>query len=212
MKKTVFALLTALIFISICFVVFVLPSLLPCKHSSMSQSVISATCSSEGKTINRCDTCEYEFVSDVTPKSDHNFLEVKVPPTCSRQGYTLKYCSCGYSSYRDYLPPSEHSLIQSTVSPTCDEQGYPYYECESCGYNFKSDFVQPIGHSFTETLFLPTATRAGYTNYECHCSYEYKGDYVYYSDILENAYVENTAVLAKGIDISRWNHQIDTIS
>ena len=33
---------------------------------------------------------------------------------------------------------------------------------------------------------------------------------MYYSDILESAYTDNTAVLAKGIDISRWNHQIDT--
>lgn len=212
MKKIIFCLVIAFVLIGICFVIFVLPSILPCKHKSMSQSIIAATCSSGGKTVNRCNDCEYEFISDYTPPSEHSFLEIKVPPTCARQGYTLKYCSCGYSFSYDYLPSSEHSLIQTTVAPTCDGQGYSLYECELCGYNFKGDFVQPTGHSFVQTVFLPTATRAGYTQYECDCSYGYIGDYVYYSDILENAYVENTTVLAKGIDVSRWNHQIDAVS
>ena len=212
MKKVVFGSVIAVIILNICFIVFVLPALIPCQHTSMSQEVIAATCSSGGKTINRCDRCDYEIITDTTSPSDHVFSEITVEPTCARQGYTMKYCSCGYSFTFDYLSPSEHSLIETTVSPTCDEQGYSFYECELCGYDFKSDFVQPIGHSFTATVCRPTSTRAGYTHYECHCSYEYKGDYVYYSDILESAYVENTTILAKGLDVSRWNHQIDTLS
>ena len=211
-KKIIITIFVVLAIIAICFSIFALPSLLPCKHESMSQTVISPTCQFGGKTINRCNDCEYEFISDETPVGDHSFLEIEVPPTCSRQGYTLKYCSCGYSMSYDFIAPSEHSLISSTVAPTCDEQGYSLQSCQNCGYEFKSDFLQPLGHSFSETLSLPTSTKAGYTHYECECSYSYKGNYVYYSDILESAYTENTTVLAKGLDISRWNHQIDAIS
>jgi len=212
MKKTLIIFLIIFILLAICFSIFILPSLLPCKHSSMTQTVLNATCSSGGKTLNKCDDCEYEFISDETPPTNHNFLEITVPPTCSRQGYTLKYCACGYSLSYDFLPSNEHSLLCSAIAPTCDEQGYSFYECENCGYNFKSDFIQPLGHSFAETIFLPTSTRAGYTHYECECSYAYNGNYVYYSDILESAYTENTAVLARGLDVSRWNHQIDAVS
>jgi GH25 family lysozyme M1 (1,4-beta-N-acetylmuramidase) len=48
----------------------------------------------------------------------------------------------------------------------------------------------------------------GYTTYTCHCDHVEVSDYVSYSEIFSGAYVENTAVLAKGIDVSKWNHEI----
>ena len=65
---------------------------------------------------------------------------------------------------------------------------------------------------FSSEKHLPTATKTGYTKYTCECSYSYIGDLVYYSDILESAYTENTQIIAKGLDVSRWNHQIDAAS
>ena len=183
-----------------------------CRHESFSQSLIEPTCSTEGYTLNKCNDCSYEFKSDITEKTEHVFSSLSIAPTCSAEGYTLNYCLCGYSYSSLFTPSTEHSLECTSFAPTCTEQGYSLYTCKTCDYSFKSDFTPPLGHSFEATRYLPTATKAGYTSYSCECSYSYIGDRVYYSDILESAYTDNTAVLSRGIDVSRWNHQIDTSS
>lgn len=180
-----------------------------CTHSEFERSQIQPTCTEQGKTVNICKKCKYKYISDLTAPSGHDFKKLASPPTCTSEGSTLYYCGCGYSFFSDYLPPTDHSLKCSIVDPTCTEQGYLKYFCADCSYSFKSDFTEPTGHSFSTKTFLPTSTKAGYTQYTCDCSYSYLGDYVYYSDILESAYTHNTQVLCKGIDVSRWNHQID---
>ena len=137
---------------------------------------------------------------------------MSLPPTCASQGYTIYYCECGYSYRADFLSPLEHKLTSEVIAPDCEKSGYTRYFCANCPYTYESDFTKPLGHSFKETIHLPTAISAGYTEYVCDCSYSYRGDYVYYSDILESAYCSGTDVLAKGIDVSRWNHQIDAAS
>ncbi len=183
-----------------------------CNHPSFTQTVIQPSCAEGGKTINRCVRCSYEYYSDFTEPSNHTLSSITVPPSCSSQGYALQYCLCGYSHKSDYVPPLSHSLECELISPTCTDAGYSLYKCQSCDYEFKSDFVAPVGHSFKATTSLPTHKSAGYTEYVCDCSYKYVGNYVFYSDILDSAYTDNTNVLARGIDVSRWNHQIDTIS
>lgn len=183
-----------------------------CIHPSFSQSTVAPTCTDGGYTSNKCLKCSYEYTSNISKPKGHSLSSTKIPPTCNNQGYTLYYCDCGYSFSADFTPPSEHELICQTIAPTCDAQGYQYYQCSSCSYSFKSDFIEPLGHNFISERVLPTATRAGYTKYTCDCSYSYIGDRVYYSDILETAYTDNTRVLQKGLDVSRWNHQIDTLS
>ncbi len=183
-----------------------------CEHSSYTQTIIFPTCTEGGKTINKCDRCSYEFVSDITPPCEHDCSSITVAPTCTAQGYTLNYCLCGYSYTSDFTSPLSHSLVCETITPNCTEQGYSNYSCKDCDYKFKSDFTKPVGHSFISTEHLPTAFCAGYTEYNCECDYKYVGNHTFYSDIFESAYVDNTQVLAKGLDVSRWNHQIDPIS
>ena len=183
-----------------------------CKHTSFSQVEIAATCTKEGRSLKRCGRCGYEQMINTIKPLGHALSSIDSPATCSSQGYTLHYCSCGYSFTSDFTPPTEHELECNIISPTCDEQGYHNCTCKLCDYSFKSDFTEPTGHSFTSECVLPTATRAGYTKYTCDCSYSYIGDHVYYSDILESAYTQNTTVLSRGLDVSRWNHQIDTAS
>ncbi|MBO7303507.1 MAG: hypothetical protein J6U68_04920, partial [Clostridia bacterium] len=62
------------------------------------------------------------------------------------------------------------------------------------------------------TTYLPTALTDGYTEHICDCSHSYKDSFVSYSEIFGSPYTENSAVLACGIDVSRWNHQIDPAS
>lgn len=183
-----------------------------CNHPSFEQTVIQPSCLDEGRTVNTCTHCSYEYVTSITKPTGHSLSSAASPATCTEQGFTLYYCRCGYSFTSDHQPPTEHQLECAIIPPTCTDQGYHEYSCYGCDYRFKSDFSEPLDHSFTEKKVLPTATRAGYTEYTCECSYSYIGDRVYYSDILESAYTENTTVLARGLDVSRWNHQIDTVT
>ena len=183
-----------------------------CSHKSFDVSVQKPTCTEEGKTINKCKKCSYQYISDITAPSGHSLKKITSPPTCNAEGHTLYYCDCGYSFFSDFTSPEQHSLQCSIIEPSCSSQGYHEYSCTLCDYKFQSDFVEPLGHSFTSESFLPTSTKAGYTRYTCECSYSYVGDYVYYSDILESAYTTNTQVMQRGIDVSRWNHQIDPVS
>ena len=183
-----------------------------CPHTSFETTITPPTCESGGSTLYCCSLCGYSYVSDHTPPSDHKMSQIEVKATCGAAGYVIHYCECGYSYRSTHTPPLEHSLSSVEHPASCTEQGYVSYDCENCDYAFRSNFCEPLGHKFSTSSARPTATRAGYTDYACECGYSYRGDYVYYSDILESAYVENQTVLARGIDVSRWNHQIDTAS
>ena len=183
-----------------------------CPHSSFNAKKIEPTCSVGGKTVYTCNSCGYTYDADPIPPTDHSFCSIEISPTCQAQGYTLFYCECGYSYRSDFSAPLSHETVSEVFAPTCTEQGYSLYRCLNCDYSYKSAYVEPLGHDFSTSTVRPTATSAGYTHYVCECSYEYKGNYVYYSDILESAYTDNVDVLARGIDVSRWNHQIDTAS
>ncbi len=216
MKKFVLILLTFFALIGVISTVFLsielYRKLTECPHPSFSKTVIPPTCLDEGYTLNVCEHCSFQTRTEPTLPTDHDFSTLVVAPTCASAGYTLHYCLCGYSYKSDYIPPSSHSLTCEIFLPSCTEQGYSLYSCEVCDYSFESDFIEPLGHSFVAKTVLPTATESGYTSYSCECSYSYIGDRVYYSDILESAYTDNTTVLERGLDISRWNHQIDTLS
>ena len=183
-----------------------------CPHPSFEERKIAPTCAEEGKTVKECSLCGYEYTSEFIPKSAHIFMSMTLPATCQAQGYTLYYCECGYSYRADFQAPTEHEMLSREIAPSCTEEGYTEYSCAECDYCYRSDFTEPIGHSFSSVLHRPTAISAGYTEYSCDCSYSYRGDYVYYSDILENAYVDSEDIVAKGIDVSRWNHQISPAS
>ena len=183
-----------------------------CPHAELREEIIAPTCTAVGKTLRVCLDCGETYESEITPPREHSLQSISISPTCNAEGYTLNYCECGYSFRSAAVAPVAHEFSKSIIEPTCEEQGYTKYICNSCGYSYQCEYVSPLGHSFSSNTVLPTATSAGYTHYICPCSYEYKGNYVYYSDILEDAYTDNTDVLARGIDVSRWNHQIDTAS
>lgn len=178
-----------------------------CQHPHFSEQIFDATCSQEGKTVHTCDGCGYEYVTDIIAPKGHTLSNTVTAPTCEEQGYTSYLCAtCGYSFTTDYVSPLNHALTAQTVSPTCEQGGYVKHSCERCDYQYEDTPTPPV-HDFTTTQAPVTCTQSGYTQYQCTlCSYHYK-TYVHYSDLLPSAYVENTEVLAKGLDVSKYNHK-----
>ncbi len=183
-----------------------------CHHESITVSKILPTCESEGKTVHSCNSCSYYYITDPTPTSSHEYTEQIIPPTCISEGYTFYFCACGDFYKANTIPATDHSFTSKAVAATCSVGGYTEHICSSCGYTYKDSTTSTLPHTYASTVYLPTALEAGYTEYICSCSASYKDSFINYSDILESPYLEASPVLARGIDVSRWNHQIDTAS
>ncbi len=182
-----------------------------CTHEYMSEIVVEPTHEKEGRTSHHCLDCDYEYSSDYVPPIGHSLSKEIHAPTCSEQGYTYNYCSCGYHFNTDYLSPLGHTLSNETIAPTCDKEGYTSAHCSVCGYHYTYDVVPPTGHvlNISQTYVSINNEKASST-YTCEvCDLDYEGDYVFYKDIYKGAYVNNSTVLAKGIDVSYHQHQQD---
>ena len=165
------------------------------------------SCTYDGIEIRRCLSCD-EILERPIPATDHNPKKTLYASNCTSEGYIECVCECGYSYRTDIVAPTGHTLSEEITAPTCEERGYTKYSCEDCDYEYIGSFVAASGHSFTSERSLPTILTPGYTTHTCECSFSYTDEYIFYSDILENAYCSNSEVLAKGIDVSRWNHEI----
>ena len=177
---------------------------------SFSAETIAPTCTELGHTVYSCKNCKFEYVSDYVEAQGHSFSTETVAPTCTELGYTVYSCeSCEYSYLSDYVSPTGHGYVESASAlPTCTNEGYTTYTC-SCEDSYTL-ITSPLGHDFALTVVSPTVSQMGYTEYLCEgCGYSYVGNYVFYSDILDNAYSGNDTVVAKGIDISKWNHTVN---
>ena len=183
-----------------------------CKHPNITVSNVLPTCVSEGKTVHACNDCSYYFVTDPVEKISHQYIPYTVPATCANEGYTFYFCSCGEFYKTDISPMLQHEFTDEQIDATCSTVGYVKHTCKSCGYSYQDSESATVPHTYQSTAVLPTALEAGYTNFVCSCGDSYKDAYINYNEILISPYVESSTVLARGIDVSRWNHQIDTAS
>ncbi len=178
-----------------------------CQHTHLTDQAITATCDQEGKVVHTCLDCGYEYATDIVAPSGHRMQSTVLAPTCEAQGYTAYLCAdCGYSYTANYVAPLNHALTEKTVDATCTEAGYIRHVCEHCDYQYDDTPTAP-SHTFTTSRVNVTCTQSGYTEYQCNvCTYHYKA-YVHYTDLLPSAYTQNTTVLAKGLDVSKYNHK-----
>ena len=181
----------------------------PTTHN-MSETVVAPTCEAEGYTRYTCD-CGYTYDARHIPPKGHTLTETVVAPTCEEEGYTRYTCDCGYTYDSRYVPPMGHSLTETVIPPTCEEDGYTHYACENCDYQYDGNVIPAKGHGdVTAEIHYATFEHAGYTVYTCtDCGQSSEEDTVLYGDIVSGAYVENTEILKKGIDVSKWNHTVN---
>ncbi len=180
-----------------------------CAHATLTQNVIDPTCDQEGYTLNQCTECDYQFRSDLSLPLGHRLTEETVAATCDKGGHTLHHCKvCGVSYETDFSEPLGHSLTQTVVPPTCDTGGYTESICSVCGWTYQGDFTAPTGHHFTSNILYPSRPHAGSITKTCDCGYQYTNALLY-SDVFWGAEVDNQTILAKGVDVSMWQHKKD---
>ena len=181
-----------------------------CPHTHLTASIVEPTCSEEGYTLNTCTECMEEFKTKYKLPTGHEMIETVFAPTCDGEGYTDYSCKCGYNYRSNYLPPAGHTYNIVEKVADCEHAGYKEYTCTVCKHSYKGDFVDALGHSLKESIVLPTPEGAiGYTEYSCKdCGVTYRSDYTFYSDVHGGGEVENTDVLARGIDVSVYQHTL----
>lgn len=174
-------------------------------------STVVPTCTEQGYKTYSCSRCEYKFTADFVSPTGHSLkVSETVLPTCTEEGYKTYSCSkCEYKFTSDIVSPVGHSIeLTLTVSPTCTEEGYKHYSCSACDYEYDSDYVEPTGHTFKSVTTPPTSFSPGKREYSCDCGYGFS-DNIYPTELYNGAYVEGTEILANGIDISKWNGDIN---
>ncbi len=189
-----------------------LPKSYLCTHENVTDTKILATCTKPGYTMHVCNDCNFSYTDNATSATSHNYISYTVPPTCNLEGYVTYVCACGDSYKGETFPTTDHSFKTSTTAPTCTQTGFDEHTCSICGYSYRDAITPTTDHVFEKQTYLPTALKDGYTKYICACSESYTDSHVSYSQIIDSPYVESSAVVAKGIDVSRWNHQIDIAS
>ncbi|MBQ8849562.1 MAG: hypothetical protein IJ011_04435 [Clostridia bacterium] len=210
MKKTTFLTTLTASLLFLISVPFILSSCTSeCTHDYLTSTVVAPTCGSEGYTLNTCTSCKSEFKTNYKLPTGHTLSATVFSPTCEKEGYTYYSCACGYSYTSETLPPSGHSYTEKVTEATCSTSGYTEYLCVVCEHTYKSDFVSATEHDMKATVYSPTRTSAGYTEYTCNtCGDSYKDNFIFFSDILGGGYIETSEVVAKGIDVSKWQHTV----
>ena len=183
-----------------------------CRHESITVSTVLPTCTSEGKTLHSCNNCSYYYITDPIPPTQHKYSPRIIEPTCSTEGYTFYFCSCGDFYQGENTPMLEHSFADKTITASCSAGGYVEHTCTSCGYSYKDNPTPTAPHDYISKTYLPTALEVGYTEHVCSCSISYKDSFISYSEILDSPYPDTSTVFSRGIDVSRWNHQIDPVN
>ncbi len=181
-----------------------------CSHSHMTSTVVEPTHEKQGRTVYYCNDCDYEYASDLVPPKGHALATEIHAPTCTEQGYVYNYCSCGYHFSSDFVPPTGHTLSVEAVEPTCDSEGYKIADCSVCGEHYTYDIKSPLGHDLNiERAHVSVKNEVAESHYTCkRCDLDYVGDYLFYHEIYKGAYVDNTTPLAKGIDVSKHQHDV----
>ena len=101
-------------------------------------------------------------------KYGHAWATSVVAPTCTEEGFTLKYCNkCNTSEYSNVVAPLTHNYTSEVKAPTCTEKGHTTYTCSNCNDKYVSNYVNATAHSYVDVVTAPKCTAQGYTVHTC---------------------------------------------
>lgn len=121
--------------------------------------VKDATCTEEGKSVQKCTRCGSVLEEKVLPKVEHEMgnWEVTVAPTCTVEGTEERTCAvCGKNESRK-VEALGHDFVETKVKPTCTEEGSVTTTCTRCDYS-KKEMIPALGHKYGEWLVTKEPT------------------------------------------------------
>ena len=147
------------------------------------ETVVDATCTEAGYTLNYCIRCGYSeksYADDAKPLG-HDYKFVIIKATCTADGKTVYTCSECNGSYEEIIPATGHSYDSGVITKAagCTTEGIKTYTCTSCSSHSRTEVIAPTGHSYDNGVVTNAkCTEKGYTTYTCGtCNHSYKDNY-----------------------------------
>ena len=135
-------------------------------HSYQEVSRTAPTCTEDGVTTYRCETCGDTY-TETTPATGHSYTAAVTAPTCTEKGYTTYTCTaCGDHYTANEVAALGHDYAETTVPATCTENGSVTHTCTRCGNSY-AETLPATGHTYTVSGSEATCTEDGVTTYRC---------------------------------------------
>ena len=135
-------------------------------HSYQEVSRTTATCTEDGVTTYRCETCGDTYI-ETTPATGHSYTAAVTAPTCTEKGYTTYTCTaCGDHYTANEVAALGHDYAETTVPATCTENGSVTHTCTRCGNSY-TETLPATGHTYTVSGSEATCTEGGKTVHTC---------------------------------------------
>lgn len=174
-----------------------------CKHLKGSYSIYEETvfpnCTETGSETYRCKSCgEITKVKTLaaTPDSywSHSWQEIKVPATCTEDGYKVTKCSrCHqeYGSHFSFVNALDHQYVETTVAPTCTESGYTVQKCTRCHEEEgeRTNLVAPLGHEYKNGVCIRCGAPEPQENGSAAPNYTVTGAETYETSVVDGRYI-----------------------
>ena len=135
-------------------------------HSYQEVSRTAPTCTEDGVTTYRCETCGDTY-TETTPATGHSYTAAVTAPTCTEKGYTTYTCTaCGDHYTANEVAALGHDYAETTVPATCTENGSVTHTCTRCGNSY-TETLLATGHTYTVSGSEATCTEGGKTVHTC---------------------------------------------
>ena len=135
-------------------------------HSYQEVSRTAPTCTEDGVTTYRCETCGDTY-TETTPATGHSYTAAVTAPTCTEKGYTTYPCTaCGDHYTANEVAALGHDYAETTVPATCTENGSVTHTCTRCGNSY-TETLPATGHTYTVSGSEATCTEGGKTVHTC---------------------------------------------
>lgn len=133
-------------------------------------------CTSEGRTaISKCKICDKTFGGEIIEKTEHNYKETVIKPTCNSVGYTIYTCTeCNDTYNANYIATVAHEYEVNVVQEaTCQQQGIKSFVCKNCGYSYNEN-IDKTSHKWNDGVITinPSCKNSGIKTYTCeYCDF-----------------------------------------
>ena len=135
-------------------------------HSYQEVSRTAPTCTEDGVTTYRCETCGDTY-TETTPATGHSYTAAVTAPTCTEKGYTTYTCTaCGDHYTANKVAALGHDYAETTVPATCTENGSVTHTCTRCGNSY-TETLPATGHTYAVSGSEATCTEGGKTVHTC---------------------------------------------
>ena len=113
-------------------------------HSYQEVSRTAPTCTEDGVTTYRCETCGDTY-TETTPATGHSYTAAVTAPTCTEKGYTTYTCTaCGDHYTANEVAARGHEYAETTVPATCTENGSVTHTCTRCGDTYTEAILPTV--------------------------------------------------------------------